>query len=328
MNNEVQFRETDILLGWLIPSLILSLLVGCIYVLASLGMTLSLAVLKLPNFAHAELLTIGAYATVIVALEYPGNIILSAIAAFALCAVLAIAIHYVVYKPLINRRVSIYILLLSSFAVALFLRYAIYSWASVANLLFAKPRIPVYVVGYFYNASITNIELIAIPLALIVSLALGAFLTFTRMGTSMRAVAINFDLARISGIRISRVIAVMWIIGGGLGGLGGAIFGIYTVATPDMGYTILLEIFTVVIIAGLTSMSGTIIGGYLVGFAENTVAQALYIYFGVPLTYDPLLPFAIMIIVLLFRPSGFSPNFQKLVDYFRRSTVLKQETKL
>ncbi|MDA4130220.1 MAG: branched-chain amino acid ABC transporter permease [Thaumarchaeota archaeon] len=316
------------MLGWLIPSLILSLLVGSIYVLASLGMTLSLAVLKLPNFAHAELLTVGAYATVIVALKYPGNIILAGLAAFAVCALLALAVHYLVYRPLINKRVSVYILLLSSFAVALFLRYSIYSWASVANLLFAQPKIPVYVVGYFYNASITNIELITIPLALIVSLALGGFLTFTRIGTSMRAVAINFDLARISGIRISRVVALMWIIGGGLAGIGGAVFGIYTVATPDMGYTVLLEIFTVVIIAGLTSMSGTIIGGYLVGFAENTVAQALYIYFGVPLTYEPLLPFGIMILVLLVRPSGISPNFQKMIDYFRKSTITNQVSKI
>jgi len=319
---------TPLLLDWLIPSLILSILVGSIYVLASLGMTLSLAVLKLPNFAHAELLTIGAYVTVLVAKFLPGNIAVAAVASFAVCALIAILIHYTVYRPLINRRVSIYILLLSSFAVALFVRYSVFSWATITNLLFAQPNIQVYAVGYFFNATITNIELIAIPLALIVSLALGAFLTFTRMGTSMRAVAVNFDLARISGIRISRVVTVMWIIGGGLAGVGGSIFGIYTVATPETGYTILLEIFTVVIIAGLTSMSGTIIGGYLVGFAESTVAQALYIYFGVPLTYAPLLPFAIMILVLLIRPTGISPNFQKFRDYFRNSTVLKQETKL
>ncbi len=291
-------------------------------------MTLSLAVLKLPNFAHAEILTIGAYATVIVAILYPGNVLLAGITAFVLCALIAVAIHYVVFKPLIDRKISIYILMLSSFAVALFLRYSIYSWASIENLLFAKPRIPVYVLGQFFGVNITNVEAIAIPLAIIVSLALGGFLTFTRMGISMRAVAVNFDLARVSGIKINRVVLVMWVIAGGLAGVGGSIFAVYTVATPDMGFNILLEIFTVVIIAGLTSMSGTIVGGYLVGFAENTVMQALYIYFGVPLTYEPILPFAIMVAVLILRPTGISPNFHKLADYFRKSTVLKQEAKL
>jgi branched-subunit amino acid ABC-type transport system permease component len=316
------------LLEWLLPSVILSLLVGSIYVMASLGMTLSLAVLKLPNFAHAELLTVGAYAAVLVARASPGNIFLSVVAAFGLCAVIAVAIHYAVFRQLINRRVSIYILMLSSFAVALFIRYSVFFWGEVNNLLDVRPRIPIVTVFHGYGIFITNIELIAIPLALILSGLVGAFLTYTRMGISMKAVAINFDLARVSGIRISVVVVIMWIIAGGLAGIGGAIFGIYTVATPVLGYDILLEIFTVVIIAGLTSMTGTVLGGYVVGFAENTIAQALYIYFGVPLTYTPVIPFALMIAVLMFRPSGITPNFQRLIDYFRKPAVLNQETKI
>jgi branched-chain amino acid transport system permease protein len=319
-------KQIPLLLEWLLPSIILSLLVGSIYVMASLGMTLSLAVLKLPNFAHAELLTVGAYAAVLVARAYPGNIALCLVAAFAICSVLAVAIHFAVFKQLINRRVSIYILMLSSFAVALFIRYSIFFWAEINNLLDIRPKIPITVVAHFNNVYITNIELVAIPLALILSGLLGAFLTYTRTGISMKAVAINFDLARVSGIKISIVVIVMWIISGGLAGIGGAIFGIYTVATPVLGFDVLLEIFTVVIIAGLTNMTGTVIGGYLVGFAENTIAQALYIYFGVPLTYTPILPFAIMIAVLMFRPSGITPNFQRIIDLFKKPASLNQET--
>lgn len=296
--------------------------------MASLGMTLSLAVLKLPNFAHAELLTVGAYAAVLVARASPGNILGSVIAAFFLCAGIAVAIHYAVFRQLINRRVSIYILMLSSFAVALFIRYSVFFWAEVNNLLDVRPKIPITVVAHLNGVFITNIEVIAIPLALVLSGLIGIFFTYTRMGISMKAVAINFDLARVSGVRISVVVVIMWIIAGGLAGVGGAIFGIYTVATPVLGYDILLEIFTVVIIAGLTSMTGTVIGGYVVGFAENTIAQALYIYFGVPLTYTPVIPFALMIGVLMFRPSGITPNFQRLIDYFRKPAVLNQEAKI
>ncbi|MFI5421860.1 MAG: branched-chain amino acid ABC transporter permease [Nitrososphaerales archaeon] len=315
------------MLEWLLPSVILSLLVGSIYVMASLGMTLSLAVLKLPNFAQAELLTVGAYAAVVVARAYPGNIFLCAVAAFAICALLAVAIHYLVFKQLINRRVSIYILMLSSFAVALFIRYSVFFWAEVNNLLDVRPKIPIVTVAHIGNVPINNIEVIVIPLALILSGLVGAFLTYTRMGISMKAVAINFDLARVSGIRISVVVVIMWIISGGLAGIGGAFLGIYTVATPVLGYNVLLEIFTVVIIAGLTNLTGTVIGGYIVGFSENTIAQALYIYFGVPLTYTPIIPFAILIAVLMFRPSGITPNFQRLIDYFRKPAVQNQETK-
>ncbi|MGI0084857.1 MAG: branched-chain amino acid ABC transporter permease [Nitrososphaerales archaeon] len=315
------------MLEWLIPSIILSLLVGSIYVMGSLGMTLSLAVLKLPNFAHAELLTVGAYTAVLVAKVYPGNFALALGASFGVCSILAVAIHYAVFKPLINKRVSLYILMLSSFAVALFIRYSVFLWAEVNNLLNVAPNIRVVVVGNFAGASITNIEIIAIPLALILSGLLGVFLTYSRIGISMKAVAINFDLARVSGIRISRVVNVMWILAGGLAGVGGAILGIYTVATPVLGFNILLEIFTVVIIAGLTSMAGTVIGGYVVGFAENTVAEALFIYFGVPLIYDPVLPFILMIGILMFKPSGITPNFQKLLDYFKKPALMKQETK-
>ena len=290
-------------------------------------MTLSLSVLKLPNFAHVELLTIGAYSAVLVSAVYPGNFVLSCLVAFVLCSAIAVVIHYIVFKPLIDRKVSIYILMLASFAVGLFVRYSVFFWAEMNNLLNVGINIRVVVVGTFAGASITNIELIAIPLALIISGLLGAFLTYTRMGISMKAVAINFDLARVTGIKISRVVIIMWIIAGGLAGVGGAILGIYTVATPRLGFNILLEVFTVVIIAGLTSMSGTVIGGYVVGFAENTLMQALFIYFGVPLIYDPVLPFILMIGILIFKPTGITPNFQKILDYFKKPAVVNQESK-
>src|SRR4029077_14096526 len=117
---------------------------------------------KLPNFAHAELLTVGAYAAVLVARASPGNILGSVIAAFAICALLAVAIHYLVFKQLINRRVSIYILMLSSFAVALFIRYSVFFWAEVNNLLDVRPKIPIVTVAHIGNVPINNIEVIVI----------------------------------------------------------------------------------------------------------------------------------------------------------------------
>jgi branched-subunit amino acid ABC-type transport system permease component len=88
--------------------------------------------------------------------------------------------------------------------------------------------------------------------------------------------------------------------------------------TPVLGYNSLLSIFAVVIIAGLTSFVGTIIGGFLVGFSTNTLIQALNYYFGVSFGYTPLLPFAMIIVVLMVKPTGLAPNSQTGITYLRR----------
>ncbi len=306
------------LLGWLAGSILLSIFNGSIYVLVSIGLTLTLAVVKLPNFAHAEFLTIGAYVGVVVSAIFPNNFLVIGTAAFAFCAALALIIHYVAFKPLTERKVSIYILVLASFAVAQFVRYSVYSWASLTNVLSATQNIKIYTVATVFNTQVTNIYAIAIGLAIVTSSILAVFLNLTTMGKSMRAVASNYDLARVSGINVSLVVNVMWIIAGGLAGLGGMVFGIYTTVTPVLGFNTLLNIFAVVIIAGLTSFTGTIIGGYVVGFAQNTLMSFLHYYFNVSFGYQPLLPFALIIIILLVKPTGLAPNAQSGIALFRK----------
>ena len=306
------------LLEWLAGSLLLSLFNGSIYVVISLGLTLTLAVVKLPNFAHAEFLTVGAYAGVVASRMYPDNFFVVGVAAFLCCAGLAIVIHHVAFKPLMDRKVSIYILVLASFAIAQFVRYGVYSWASVAGLLSATQDIKIYTMANVFGTQLTNVYALAIVLAIAISGLLGAFLNFTVMGKSMRAIASNLDLARISGINVPRVVDVMWVIAGGLGGLGGMVLGIYTTVTPVMGFNTLLDIFAVVIIAGLTSFSGTIIGGYIVAFSQNTFMDFLHYYFNVSFGYQPLLPFALIIIILLVKPTGLAPNSQTWLSYIRK----------
>ncbi|MDA4128961.1 MAG: branched-chain amino acid ABC transporter permease [Thaumarchaeota archaeon] len=306
------------MLEWLAGSILLSLFNGSIYVVVSLGLTLTLAVVKLPNFAHAEFLTIGGYVGVIVSSAYPDNLLVIGAAAFLFCAAIALAVHRVAFKPLMDRKVSIYILVLASFAVAQFIRYGVFSWASVAGVLSATQNIKVYSLATLYNTELTNVYALAIVLAILISVLLELFLKLTTMGKSMRAIASNFDLARISGINVPRVVDVMWIIAGGLGGLGGMVFGIYTTVTPVLGFNTLLDIFAVVIIAGLTSFTGTIIGGYIVGFSQNTLMDFLHYYFDVSFGYQPLLPFALIIIILLLKPTGLAPSSQTGLSLIRR----------
>lgn len=306
---------------WLVPSIIESLSEGSIFVVASIGLTLTLAVVKLPNFAHAEFLTVGAYVGAVVSRIYPNNLLIVGICAFLVCGAAAVVIHHSVYKPLMNRRVSIYFLVLASFAVAQLIRYLVYlTWASLnPSFLATTQNIRIYTVIILFNVQISNIYAISIILAIVISGLLAVFFNFTHLGKSMRAIANNFDLARISGINVSFAVNVMWIIAGGLGGLGGVILGTYTSVTPTLGFNALLDIFAVVIIAGLTSFVGTIIGGYIVGFASNTIIEALNYYLGVPLGYAPLLPFAMIVVILLVKPTGLAPNSQTTIEFFRRT---------
>lgn len=306
------------MLEWLAGSILLSIFNGSIYVVVSLGLTLTLAVIKLPNFAHAEFLTIGGYMGVVVSAMFPNNLFLIGAAAFLFCAGLAVLIHHLAFKPLMDRRVSIYILVLASFAVAQFVRYGVYVWASFTNLLSATQDIKIYSLATFYGTELTNVYALAIVLAILISVLLELFFGFTVLGKSMRAIASNMDLARISGINVPRVVDLMWILAGGLGGLGGMVFGIYTSVTPALGFNTLLDIFAVVIIAGLTSFTGTIIGGYVVGFSQNTLMDFLHYYFNVSYGYQPLLPFALIIVILLLKPTGLAPS-QSGYSWLKRS---------
>jgi len=296
---------------WVVPSIFQSLSEGSIFVIVSIGLTLTLAVVKLPNFAHAEFLTVGAYVGVVLSQFYPNNLVIVCTCAFIVCAVAALAIHHIVYKPLMNRKVTIYFLVLASFAVAEFVRYSVYTWASVhPGYLATTQNIKIYNIATIFNVQMTNIYAISIILAIVISVLLALFFNYTYLGKSMRAIANNFDLARISGINVSFAVNIMWIIAGGLGGVGGVFLGTYTSVTPVLGFNALLDIFAVVIIAGLTSFVGTIIGGYIIGFSTNTVIEALNYYFGVPLGYAPLIPFVAIVVILMFRPTGLAPNAQ------------------
>lgn len=307
------------MLEWLADSLILSLFMGSIYVLASIGLTLTLAVLKLPNFAHAEFLTIGGYISVIATSLYPDNIAFACISSFAVCGLVAVMLHYFVFKPLFDRKVSTYALILASFALATMIRYLIFILASFGNLLQAHPSIKLVVVAQVFGTAINNVEVIAIVLAVALSSLLGLMLGFTSVGRQMRAIASNAELARVSGVRVSFIIPLMWVIAGGLAGVGGVFLGVYTSVTPVLGFNVLLQIFAVVIIAGLTSFSGTVVGGYFVGLAENATIAFLANYFSVPFTYKPMLPFALILIVLLFKPEGITPNvFGSVISSIRR----------
>ena len=312
------------MLGWLVSSIINSISVGSLYFVISVGLTLTLAVIKLPNFAHAEFLTVGAYVGIVISTIFPNNFVIVSIAAFCICGAVALALHHVVFRPLMNRKVSTYILVLASFAAAQFVRYGVFTGASIGNLLASSPSLNLVPIASFANATITNVNLIAIVLTIAVAIFLALFLNLTIIGKSMRALASNPDLAKLTGVNIALVINVMWILAGGLAGVGGVVFSVTTNVTPVLGLNTLLDIFSVVIVAGLTSITGTVIGAYVVAFAENTLMAFLNHYFNVPFSYSPIMPFLLIVIILLFKPTGLAPNSNALLNL--RNQVVRRFT--
>ncbi len=290
----------------LVDTLVKTVQIGSMYAIMALGLTLTMSVIKLPNFAHAEYITFGAYTALLVSMGLSTNPLVILGLAFGVSAAVALMAHFAVFRPLEKRNPSTYALLLASFAVGLILRYLLFIFADHFNLFDKRPQIPLQVWFRANPLILSNIFFWVVPTSLIVVIALTLLLNRTPLGRDMRALANNLTLAKIIGIRVERVKTLTWILVGGLAGVAGALWGIYSNVHPLTGWLAILSVFAAAILGGMSSFVGTILGAYLVAFSENTVMQALNQYFGLDFSFKPAIPFVIIILVLLLRPQGFT----------------------
>jgi len=293
-------------------SLVNSVQVGSMYALMALGITLTMRVIKLPNFAHAEYITVGAYTALIVSMQLSSNPVLIFSAAFVVGAVVALLGHLLVFKPLEQHNISFYSLLLASFAVGLIIRYLLFLIADQFSLFEKRIQIPLQVVYRGETVILTNIFMWVVPISIGLVIALTLLLNYTALGREMRALANNLNLARVIGIAVERVKNQTWFLVGGLAGVAGALWGLNTSVSPLMGWFAILSVFAAAILGGLSSFGGTILGAYVVGFSENTLMQILNFYFNVDFSFKPAIPFIIIIAVLFIRPQGFTEFFSNV----------------
>jgi len=288
-------------------SIIRTLQTGGLYALMALGLTLTLAILRIPNIAHAEYVTVGAYVSFAL-INYAGFQLWQAIPpAFLAGGGAALASYYGVYRPLKIRGASMFILMVASFATALIFRYVIYTIAGIGNWgLGVKPKIVVNPVLRVSGIYISDILLMALPTAVIAMVALYIFIIRTRTGKQMRAVAEDPELAITTGINIEKVAFITLLVSGGLASVAGAFWVVFTHAHPDVGLEALLRMIAASALGGFYSYPGTVVGALIVAFSENTVMDLLNRSFGLSLALKPLMPMAIIILVLLVRPAGLS----------------------
>ena len=277
----------------LLQLLIYGVVLGSILSLGAIGVSLTFGILRFANFAHGDLMSLGAYLafTFVVILKWP--FWLSLTLACAATGIIAILLDGLVFRHL--RRRPPVILLISSFGVALILR-------SLIQLIWGADQ-QVYRRGIqktltWAGLSIKPDQITIVLGACLLVLALHLFLQYTRTGKAMRAMADNVDLAQVTGINTEQIVLWTWVLGAVTACAAGVFLGLDTRLHPTMGWRLLLSIFAAAILGGIGKPYGAISGGLLLG-----VASELSTLFISP-AYKLAVAFAILVIMLIVRPTG------------------------
>lgn len=263
--------------------------------LLAVGLTMVYDLLKFANFSHTSFATIGAYLVLVLSTSSGLGVYPAAVIAIPIVGLLGVLLDRTVFRRL--RGASPVILMITSFGVSLALRNVIRAiWGSDIRSFDTSLRKGISILG----GRITPVQIGIIVVAVLVMFLFHLLLHKTRLGKSMRATSDNVSLAQASGIETEKVIQVVWFIGTAFAALAGIIIGLDTQIQPRMGFDIIIPVFSATILGGLGNPYGAMLGALALGFAENIGITWLQI----PTGYKPAIAFAILIFILLFKPSG------------------------
>lgn len=280
-----------------IPGLVL----GSIYALGAIGITLTFGILRFANFAHGESMTLGAYFAWTLVAVFGLHPMAALPIAMALTAVAALGIDRGFYRPL--RLAPTIMLVIASFGMMLMVRSVIqFTWGVQLKSLQTGIQQPMVL---FDAIRISPKHVIIVGAALVLMLVVHLILSRTKMGKAMRAVSDSPELAKLTGIDTEQVVRNTWIIGGALAAAAGVLLAYDTHVETMMGFQVLLPTFAAAILGGIGKPYGAMLGGLIIGMAEEL---ATYPWIGdAPLVspgYKAGVAFVLMISILLWRPSG------------------------
>jgi branched-chain amino acid transport system permease protein len=287
------------------------LIFSSILVLGSIGLSLIYSIANFANFAHGDTMTVGAYSALVTfgavgglggsVLGLPYGFFVALLVGTAMAAVVAVVTEKVIYESLDIGSIG---LLITSIGIAFIYRSVIqigfgadFTRFDIGALRPIEWLVP-------YGIRVTEHDVAIVISAAILVGGLHVLLQYTDLGRKMRAMADNPDLARISGIRTKRITLVTWVIGAGLAGAGGVFLGLFNQLAPRMGFNLLLLIFAAVILGGIGSIYGAMLGGFLIGMISQLTPVLEMVGIPIGIEYANAIAFVIMVVVLLVRPTG------------------------
>lgn len=288
----------------LLTQMINGLSTGGMYALVAIGYTMVYGIAKMINFAHGEIIMVGAYLTYVV-FSVLGMPVVAIIASIAGCALLGVVTEKVAYKPLRNS--SSLSVLITAIGVSYLLQNLFLILFGSAAITFPDflPSGQLELLGL----SISYVSLLSLILTFACTILLLLFINKTKLGKAMRAVSEDKGAAELLGINVNNTISMTFAIGSGLGAVAGIIYGLsYSLINPYLGAMLGIKAFIAAVLGGIGSIQGAMIGGLIIGVAEAFTVSYI------SSTFSDAVVFGILIFILLVKPAGlFGQNVREKV---------------
>ena len=278
----------------ILPYLLSGISVGGQYALIAVGYTMVYGILRLINFAHGDIFTAAGFFMVYIAATLPVQIAIPLVV--VLTVILGFAVERVAYKPLRSApRMSV---MISAIGVSYLLQNLM--WYVTGGLAKQYPTVPWISNSITIGSATTKVVTIVTPiLTILLVIALVTIIQKTKIGMAMRAVSKDFETAQLMGIKIDSVISTTFLIGSLLAAVGSVLyFTNYTSVTPTVGAMPGLKAFVAAVFGGIGSIPGAVIGAFIIGICENLIKALGYT------TFSDAFTFALLIVILLFKPTG------------------------
>jgi branched-subunit amino acid ABC-type transport system permease component len=270
----------------------------------ALGVSLTFSLLRFANFAHVQLAVVGAYVAWVLTASLGLPVLLAGFLSLPLAGLLAMLIDTLVFGPL--RGASAETKMIASWGVALFIRSMVGAFFGGSARVFDVEARPLRV----GEAVLTTLDVLVVGVTVVAMVALHGLLRTTRLGTALRALASNPDLAETRGIPSSRLIGLMWFLSGAFAALGGVLLAIQSDLRPTLDLAILLPVFAAATLGGLGNPLGAVAGALVLALAQNLpIAVDLGALVRGPSWYLPpqfreYVAVGALVLVLLVRPAG------------------------
>ncbi|SDN36402.1 branched-chain amino acid ABC transporter permease [Vreelandella arcis] len=308
---------------------------GAIYAIGAIGVTLVFSIMRFAHFAHADIMTFGAFMVLVLTTAFPSvgmsigvpTALVMLPVAMVITACLAVGIDKAFYKPLRAHGVKPIVMVIASLGVTLILQGMIRLFSGTGGQgLYVDDRKAIFRMLPFENVRvpivITEPQIYLFAITLVAVIALHLFLSRSRLGKAMRAMSDNPELAQASGINTNTIVAVTWVIAGGLAAIAGTLLSLDVTFKPDLSFFLLLPIFAAAIVGGVGHPFGAVAGGFVVAFAETLAVfnwgvflrpfrDSLPTWLELPSNlafvgteYKIVVPFFILVAILIWRPTG------------------------